>query len=320
MDTTAFRAALDRFVRSDEGSWDPDGTLERLLAEVPGLSSRGKLGLLRLAAAHLAPGEAYVEVGSWKGLSIIAAMLGNAEAPFYAIESFDGYGVRGREARKALRRNVEAWVGEGRLRLLEGDFVDLLGRGPIPEPIGVYFYDADHSSLGQYLALGVAEPHLADEALVVIDDTASRVVARATDRYVREHPGYELLADLPGSPSGGRWWNGLRIYAFRRAQAAAAAAAGVVWRRAVYRAAYRPAAFLVGRVMPRAGLRLAHAVRSLPRLLRGHPREPIGSFALLEASPPTGPEGNGDERKAEGPGEAGSGPGGVGRDAYTRPR
>jgi predicted O-methyltransferase YrrM len=283
METRAFRADLDELLAGDERAWDPDGTLARLMAEVPGLSSLGKLALLRLAARHLGPGEAYLEVGSWMGLSIIAAMLGNEEAPFFAIESFDGYGVRGREAREALRRNVETWVGPDRLRLLEGDFVALLRRpGLLPYPVGVYFYDADHSPLGQYLALALAEPHLADEAIVIVDDTASAAVARATDRYVEGRDAYELLADLPGSPAGGRWWNGLRVYAFRRRAAGVEPASGVRWRRLAYSALYRPTATLFGRIMPRAGIRLAHAIRSLPRILRGHPREPIGSFLLLD--------------------------------------
>lgn len=283
METSAFRAELEELVAGDERDWDPDGTLARLMAEVPGLSSLGKLALLRLAARHLGSDEIYLEVGSWKGLSIIAAMLGNAETSFFAIESFDGYGIRGREARAALCRNVEAWVGAGRLTLLEGDFVALLRRpGLFPAPVGVYFYDADHSPLGQYLALALAEPHLADEALVIVDDTASPAVARATDRYAAGRDGYELLADLPGSPVGGWWWNGLRVYAFRRTTAAVRPGSGVRWRRHVYTLAYRPAAALFGRVMPRTGIRLAHALRSLPEVLRGHPREPIGSFLLLE--------------------------------------
>ena len=302
METTAFRADLEELVAADERRWDPDGTLARLMREVPGLSSLGKLALLRLAARHLGPGEAYLEVGSWKGLSIIAAMLGNADAPFFAIESFDGYGVRGREAREALRRNVEAWVGPGRLRLLEGDFVALLRRpGLLPHPVGVYFYDADHSPLGQYLALALAEPHLADEAIVIVDDTASPAVARATDRYVRGRDAYELLADLPGSPAGGRWWNGLRVFAFRRRAAGSEPASGVRWRRLAYASVYRPSAALFGRVMPRAGIRLAHAIRSLPRILRGDPREPIGSFLLLdETGSAGGPGRRGRARRGRG--------------------
>lgn len=295
METSAFRADLQELLAGEERDFDPDGTLARLMAEVPGLSSLGKLALLRLAARHLGPGEAYLEVGSWKGLSIIAAMLGNADAPFFAIESFDGYGVRGEEVREALRRNVEAWVGPGRLRLLEGDFVALLRRpGILPHPVGVYFYDADHSPLGQYLALALAEPHLADEAIVIVDDTASPSVARATDRYVLGRDSYELLADLPGSPTGGRWWNGLRVYAFRRTAPAARPEPGVRWRRVAYTSVYRPTAALFGRIMPRAGIRLAHAIRSLPRILRGHPREPIGSFLLLDE---TGSAGGRRERR-----------------------
>src|SRR6266508_3330671 len=110
----AFRTELPRAFDGDLAAPHPrDRRFRALLADVPGMATESKLALLSLAAAHLEPGEAYLEVDCFR----------------------------------LLRRE----------RLLEA-------------PVGVYFYDGAHGRLPHYLALGVAEPWLADRALVVVDD------------------------------------------------------------------------------------------------------------------------------------------------------
>jgi predicted O-methyltransferase YrrM len=281
MDLEAFQAALAGLFGGDLRADHPtDRRFRAVLDDVPGMATEHKLALLNLAAAHLEPGEAYLEVGSFKGLSLIGAMLGNEGRPFYAIENFLEFNPDGR-ARAELEANLARWVGPGRARLLEGDCFDLLRTGAgLEEPVGVYFYDGAHGRLPHYLALGVAEPWLADRALVVIDDASWPIVARATDRYVAAHPGYRLLFDLAAErEEDPRWWNGVRVYAFERAQPPAEAtvrggsAGGVrgtprgvpggsgrlmpprsidlAWRLLAYDLLYRPAVRVAWRTLPR---------------------------------------------------------------------
>jgi predicted O-methyltransferase YrrM len=274
MDLEAFQAGLAGLFGGDLRAEHPvDRRFRAVLADVPGMATEHKLALLNLAAAHLEPGEAYLEVGSFKGLSLIGAMLGNAGRPFYAIENFLEFNPDGR-ARAELEANLARWVEPGRARLLEGDCFDLLRSGAgLEEPVGVYFYDGAHGRLPHYLALGVAEPWLADRALVVIDDASWPIVARATDRYVAAHPGYRLLFDLAADhEEDPRWWNGVRVYAFERprAQAKASVRGGsggrllpprsvkvgrrgmdTAWRLLAYDLVYRPAVRVAWRTLPR---------------------------------------------------------------------
>src|SRR6266540_3813637 len=117
--------------------------------------------------------------------------------------------------------------------------------------------------LPHYLALGVAEPWLADRALVVVDDASWPMVARATERYLAAHPGYELLFDLAAErEEDPRWWNGLRVYGFRRPPGQAAgrrASPDVAWRMLAYGLAYQPAVRLAWKTLPHHP-RLASAV------------------------------------------------------------
>jgi predicted O-methyltransferase YrrM len=279
MDLEAFQAALPELFDGDLRAGHPaDRRFRAVLADVPGMATENKLALLNLAAAHLEEGEAYLEVGSFKGLSLIGAMLGNPGRRFYAIENFLEFNLDGGLARPELEANLARWVEPGQVRLLEGDCFRLLrDEGRLEEPVGVYFYDGAHGRLPHYLALGVAEPWLAARALVVIDDTSWPIVSQATDRYLAAHPGYRLLFDLAaGHEEDPRWWNGVRVYAFERPQARAQGATpatatvgggsggrfppprwirpwpwDMAWRLFTYDLIYRPATRVAWKTLPR---------------------------------------------------------------------
>src|SRR5918993_1704638 len=139
MDLEAFQAALPGLFDGDVRADHPvDRRFRAVLADVPGMATENKLALLNLAAAHLEPGEAYLEVGSFKGLSLIGAMLGNQGRRFYAIESFLEFNLDGDRARPELEANLARWVELDQVRLLEGDCFRLLRTGGrLEEPVGV---------------------------------------------------------------------------------------------------------------------------------------------------------------------------------------
>ncbi len=273
---------LDRFRRELSAAFDGDllahhpvdRRFRLLMDDVPGMSSENKLALLNAAASCLGDGESYVEVGSWKGLSIIAAILGNERGSYYAIESFRGFGVDVPAAVAEMEANLSRWNVRHRLTLVQDNaFRALASPGWLGGPIGVFFYDGSHDRLAQYLALGMAEPHLADTALVIVDDTSRPVVGRATSEYVRAHPGYRLLFDLEARyESDPRWWNGVRVYGFERPTTARRRNRGdLAWRRAVYLHAYEPATWAIARVAHRAlsgRPRLTTAARRVASLLQ----------------------------------------------------
>jgi predicted O-methyltransferase YrrM len=282
MDLEAFQAALAGLFGGDLLAEHPvDRRFREVVADVPGMATEHKLALLNLAAAHLGPGEAYLEVGSFKGLSLIGAMLGNQGRPFYAIENFLEFNLDGSQARIDLLTNLARWVEPERVRLLEGDCFDLLRRdGQVEDPVGVYFYDGAHGRLPHYLALGVAERWLADRALVVIDDASWPIVARATDRYLAAHPGYRLLFDLAAAhEEDPRWWNGVRVYAFERELARRGGwgerhrTLDVAWRLLAYQLAYRPAVRVAWRTLPRHPALCATVLKVVPLASR---RVPVG--------------------------------------------
>jgi hypothetical protein len=247
MDTRAFADSLPGVFGGDlEADHPLDRRLKALLDDVEGMASENKLALLNHAASLLPADEAYVEVGSWKGLSIIAAMLGNDDGVFYAIENFTGFWVDGARVPQELQGNLERWRVADRLHVVRADaFRALLSPSWLSRPIGVYFYDGAHDRFAQYLGLGLVQPLLADEALVLVDDTSRPNVGAAIDAFARSHREFELLLDLRAErESDPRWWNGIRAYAYRRAaepEGGGRQGLDLAWRRTFYLDAYQPA-------------------------------------------------------------------------------
>ena len=201
---------FDQFPRSPHPH---DRRFADVLEAVPGLACENNLALLNLAAACLEPGESYVEVGSFRGTSLIAALLGN-EGDFVAIDDFSF-----REAsREQLEANLSRFGLDGRATILEGDAFELLRGGALEgRRAGVYYYDAAHSYEQQLDGLVLAEPYLADRALLVVDDSEWDFVERATRDYLERQPRARMLFDIPGDENGDSpWWCGVHVLAFER--------------------------------------------------------------------------------------------------------
>ena len=212
MDVERFQRELPRLFERFPGSPRPrDRRFEQVLEAVPGFACENNLALLNLAARLLGPGESYVEVGSFRGTSLIAAMLGN-DGEFVAIDdfSFDDATLEG------LQASLERFGLEG-ATILAGDAFELLEKGALEgRSVGVYYYDAAHDYESQLRGLRLVEPHLAREALLVVDDSDWDDVRRATADYLAGQPKAQLAFDIPGE---GGWWEGMQGLAYREAEA-----------------------------------------------------------------------------------------------------
>jgi protein O-GlcNAc transferase len=202
------RALFDDFPNSEH----PRGRrFTRVLEEVPGLARENNLALLNLAASLVEPGESYVEIGTHHGTSLIAAMLGNEGRDFVAVDNFsfsEGSRVR-------LEANLERFVLE-RPAVLEGDAFELIPGGALGErKVAVYYYDNGHEYQQQLDGLRMIEPWLADQALLIVDDSDWERVARATRAYLDQQTRARLLVWIPGKDNGyPAWWEGVQVLAW----------------------------------------------------------------------------------------------------------
>jgi predicted O-methyltransferase YrrM len=209
VDAAAFVDAVPSlFDRFPESERPRDDRFQQVLDQVPGLARANNLALLNLAASHLGPAESYVEVGTYRGTSLIAAMLDNEGKDFVAIDDFSMRDA----SRSQLEQNLARFDRAG-AEIVEGDaFTILRGDALAGRSVGVYYYDAAHTYEQQLDGLRLAEPHLADEALLIVDDTDWDFVQQAVDDYLREQPQAKQLLAVGGKDAGSpAWWEGVRV-------------------------------------------------------------------------------------------------------------
>jgi protein O-GlcNAc transferase len=213
MDVERFERELPRlFERFPESPRPRDRRFEAVLEAVPGLARENNLALLNLAAGLLDPGESYVEVGSYRGTSLVASMLGN-DGEFVAIDDFSFEEA----TQEGLEASLQRFGLEG-ATIIGGDAFELLEGGALKgRSVGVYYYDAAHDYESQLRGLQLVEPHLAREALLVVDDSDWDEVRRATADYVAGQPNAQLIFDIPGSDG---WWEGMQVLAWREVRPA----------------------------------------------------------------------------------------------------
>jgi len=275
VDTAAFAAGLDGLFDGPLADGVPrDPRFAEVAGRVTGFSTPAELAVLNLAARMLPAGEAYLEVGTFKGRSLAGTLLDAPDRSYVAVENFQEFGMLAAQSRAELERVLAEHGGDHRLTLHDGDcFRVLTDPGAVPEPVGVYFYDGAHTGLAHYLALGVAEPLLADEALVLVDDASWPMVAGATRRYLDRHAGWTVLRDIRAAADHDeRWANGLLVLAYRRpAGAQRRMPPDVRWRRQVQVRLRGPVTSLVWRTLHRFPGLVPMAKRLVPKSSRTVP-------------------------------------------------
>jgi predicted O-methyltransferase YrrM len=213
VDTARFARELPALFEDFPASPEPRGRrFDDVLEAVPGLARENNLALVNLAASLVPAGESYVEIGTFRGTSLISALRGNDGLDAVAIDDFsfrDG-------SRDQLDANLARFGLGGRPAIVEGDFEEVLRSDALGgRRVGVYYYDAGHTYEQQLAGLRLIEPHLADEALVIVDDSDWERVERADRDYLESQPRARLLLEIPGDDKGfPHWWEGVHVIAW----------------------------------------------------------------------------------------------------------
>jgi protein O-GlcNAc transferase len=168
--------------------------------------------MLNRAVALLEEGECYLEVGTWRGATIIGALLGSSAAG-YAIDNdvMDEHDGDEKLSREVWQENVRAFGVDA--HYIDGTVPDVFVNISLP-PIGVYLFDGDKGSKEvAYEGIVSAVPFLSPHALLFIDDANEVTIRQAVHQFQIKHfPHVKLVLDIP--TPGNCWssfWNGLMI-------------------------------------------------------------------------------------------------------------
>jgi len=160
------------------------------------------------------PGCRYLEVGSWKGSTLVSALLGNGVERAVAIDNFSEFGA----PREEFAANCREHLDPGGHAFVDADCfsVDPLLLGG---PFNVYLYDGAHDAGSQIRAFTHFDGALADPFVAVVDDwNVPRVRAGTREAFGRLGYSPAFEAELPARRNGDmrRWWNGLYVAAVRK--------------------------------------------------------------------------------------------------------
>ena len=115
-----------------------------VLDSVQGMTTPSTMHLLNLAAQHMGPNECYLEVGTWRGATLIGALLGN-DAYGVAIDddSMNEHDGDERKSEDVWYKNVMAHDLIILAQYINGSVPSVFEPLDIQWPIGVYFFDGD---------------------------------------------------------------------------------------------------------------------------------------------------------------------------------
>lgn len=165
------------------------------------------------------PGIRYLEVGTWKGSSLIAALYKNPRCRAYCVDNWSEFG-----GREDFLQNIQKYVPEHNLTVLDQDCWSLTPQD-IPEPIDVFLYDGAHTYEDQKRAIAHFAPFLAQRSVIVVDDWMCDWVdvKRGTLDGLKEAPLKVMLSvEIPlvnttaFHTGGDTFWNGCGVFVVER--------------------------------------------------------------------------------------------------------
>jgi hypothetical protein len=129
--------------------------------------------------------EMYLEVGTLEGRTLEAAAHGNDGKTLYGVDPCEKYDV------------VPDGFGPN-VTFVRARWQAFLSQ-PLAMPIGLVFYDGDHSVDQTLTFMAQIEEHLAEEAVVVLDDWDRETVREGAFRAMGIHDqyGWRLLREMP---------------------------------------------------------------------------------------------------------------------------
>jgi hypothetical protein len=156
-------------------------------------------------------GARYLEIGSWKGSTISAAMCGNSMT-CVAIDNWSEFGG----PKNVFMANFDKFKGDNNATFIEKNCwdVDVSGLGKF----NIYMYDGNHTETSHYEALNHYLPCLDDEFIYLVDDWNWKNVRNGTLNSIKDN-NWEILYQKtirtkgnPKKPYRSHWHNGISIF------------------------------------------------------------------------------------------------------------
>jgi Methyltransferase domain len=187
------------------------------------------LAWLKLPANQGAPRPLnYLEIGTWKGSSLVAAVYGNPHVHAVCIDNWSEFG----SPRQDYDANIQKFLPEADLTTIEDD---CFKAGVVGDTMfDIYLYDAGHTFDDHRRAITHFASNLADVSIVVIDDWNKSYIRAGTiqgllecDKILTVRESFEVRhtyddTHTPLDQAKAQYWNGIIVMVIERIDTALA--------------------------------------------------------------------------------------------------
>ena len=179
----------------------------RNIAHMPRMSTLAIGGIINEGVRQMAPQQAFVNIGVWRGFSLFSGILNNLHTTCIGVDNFSQFGG----PKEDFYKDFEAQAGEQH-HFYEMDYVDYF-RYVHQQPIGFYIYDGNHTYQNQLFGLHLAEPFFAEGCHILIDDTDHDPVRRGTLDFLKRstHEYRVILDERTYCNAHPTFWNGIML-------------------------------------------------------------------------------------------------------------
>lgn len=163
------------------------------------------------------PNTRYLEIGTWKGSTFVAALVNNQSTIEYAVGIDDWSEFGGPRAEFENNLNTFLPSHSYHYEIYSQDCFAFQPSATIKAPINIYLYDGNHSAISQEKAFTHYNDVLDDVFIALVDDWNEESVKEGTFNAFNKL-NYEVLFEvaLPGPYT--LWWNGLYAAVVRKAK------------------------------------------------------------------------------------------------------
>lgn len=171
------------------------------------------------------PETVYLEIGTWKGSTIIAASYKN-NGKFYCIDSWKSKFKQKENPYELFLENKEKFKNESNIIHFKSDSWEF-DKSHIKEKVNIYFYDGDHTLEGTQKAFEYYDDLFEDQFVMLMDDWNRPHIRKSTNIAIKNYKiKFEQVFKTPNGkndPHGegeygsmknrtiDTWWNGLYL-------------------------------------------------------------------------------------------------------------
>lgn len=169
-------------------------------------------GIINAIVGSLQPGEIYVEVGTYQGGSLTAALYGN-DSRAIGVDSFSEF--KETNSFERTQANLDFFGVADRVELKNMSFKEFFESIPPAMVIQCYYYDGAHDFPSQLAGMEAAWPYLRPGSIILVDDYSYPEVNAAINQFIANHLEHITIQFVmatqlgAGSVPDETWWNGV---------------------------------------------------------------------------------------------------------------